>query len=172
MPASLFRSSARRSTRRSNMTRPLYIYDLDGTLALIDHRKHHIADKKSPRWDLFYKACVDDEKNIPVIATMAALMKNGADAWVFSGRSDEVRAETIEWLHVNTPFSRLHCQLGLEMRKEGDSTPDDVLKKGWLDAMFPEDRARLVAVFDDRDKVCKMWRANGVTCFQVAPGDF
>ena len=28
------------------------------------------------------------------------------------------------------------------------------------------------AVFDDRQQVVDMWRANGLTCFQVADGDF
>ena len=27
-------------------------------------------------------------------------------------------------------------------------------------------------VVDDRQKVVDMWRENGLTCFQVAPGDF
>jgi hypothetical protein len=30
----------------------------------------------------------------------------------------------------------------------------------------------VLCVFDDRDKVVKMWRENGINCFQVAPGDF
>jgi hypothetical protein len=51
-------------------------------------------------------------------------------------------------------------------------TPDDVLKRQWFDAMLRDDRERLVATFDDRDRVVKMWRDAGVTCFQVAPGEF
>jgi hypothetical protein len=50
--------------------------------------------------------------------------------------------------------------------------PDDQLKESWLKAMSPEDRARLVMTFDDRDRVVAMWRRNGVVCAQVAPGDF
>jgi hypothetical protein len=38
--------------------------------------------------------------------------------------------------------------------------------------MLVDDRQRLVAAFDDRDRVVQMWRAAGVTCFQVAPGEF
>jgi len=38
--------------------------------------------------------------------------------------------------------------------------------------MLTEDKSRLVAVFDDRDRVVKMWRDVGVTCFQVADGEF
>jgi hypothetical protein len=60
----------------------------------------------------------------------------------------------------------------LRMRNAGDNTPDDVLKEQWLHAMPIKDRARLVAVFDDRQRVVDMWRANGVPCFQVAKGDF
>jgi hypothetical protein len=30
----------------------------------------------------------------------------------------------------------------------------------------------VVAVFDDRDKVVNMWRENGLTCMQVAYGNF
>jgi hypothetical protein len=36
----------------------------------------------------------------------------------------------------------------------------------------PIDRERLVGAFDDRQRVVDMWRRNGITCFQVAPGDF
>jgi hypothetical protein len=30
----------------------------------------------------------------------------------------------------------------------------------------------IMCVFDDRDKVVKMWRENGISCFQVNYGDF
>jgi hypothetical protein len=42
-----------------------------------------------------------------------------------------------------------------------------------VDELSPtHDRMRLMCVFDDRDKVVKMWRDEGVACFQVAPGEF
>jgi hypothetical protein len=37
--------------------------------------------------------------------------------------------------------------------------------------LFP-DKSDILCIFDDRDKVVKMWRSNGIACFQVAPGDF
>lgn len=49
---------------------------------------------------------------------------------------------------------------------------DSDLKRRWLDSMLIGDRRRLVAVFDDRDPVVKMWRDAEVTCFQVASGNF
>ena len=58
------------------------------------------------------------------------------------------------------------------MGRAGDFTPDEVLKRGWLSEIEPPEYARLTGVFDDRDTVVAMWRAAGVTCFQVAPGGF
>ena len=34
------------------------------------------------------------------------------------------------------------------------------------------DKDDIFAVFDDRNQVVDMWRDNGITCFQVAEGDF
>ncbi len=154
--------------------RPLYIFDIDGTLSLAHHRQHILNDRDdSHRWRRFYAACDKDLPNTPVIATMERLRITGADVWLFSGRSEEVRDKTITWLAENTSFMT-HDLNGpmLSMRPEGDYTPDDELKASWFESMLIEDKRRLVAVFDDRDRVVNMWRAKGVACFQVAPGDF
>lgn len=153
--------------------KPLYIFDLDGTLALIKHRGHFVERPKAEQdWKRFYAACDKDEPNAPVIATMEKLRHAGADVWIFSGRSDEVRDKTVKWLAANTSFMTWELETVLMMRAEGDYTADDVLKREWLDGMLSEDRKRLVAAFDDRDRVVAMWRNSGVTCFQVAPGEF
>jgi len=155
--------------------KPLYIFDLDGTLALIGHRRHIIEDpsRDDTKWRRFYDACDRDEPNEPVIRVMESLRRL-ADVWIFSGRSDEVAGKTVDWLVKHTSFMRWDLMNGheLTMRQAGDFTADDVLKKQWLDGMLVDDRRRLVAVFDDRDRVVKMWRDAGVTCFQVAPGEF
>jgi hypothetical protein len=49
--------------------------------------------------------------------------------------------------------------------------PDDQLKKRWLDQLFPK-KEEILCVFDDRDKVVRMWRDNGLTCLQVGEGNF
>lgn len=155
------------------MSTPLYIFDLDGTLALTDHRQHILDNQDDPdRWRAFFRACVNDTPNWSVIATLNALLKAGADVQIWSGRSAEVMNETIAWIqrHVKDEIDADDVQL--VMRREGDFTPDEVLKQQWLSALNEFDRRRLVAVFDDRDKVVAMWRANGVACFQVAPGNF
>lgn len=182
---------------------PLYIFDLDGTLADLKHRRHHVekplciecqvcklmkklAYCKScverlqtwrPNWDAFHAACVDDTPIAPVIEVLSTLLTFGSyvdahDIWIFSGRSATVEVETRAWLGKHTLLDEWHTNWTLKMRPAGDFTPDDVLKESWLHAMSPEARARLVMVFDDRDRVVNMWRRNGVVCAQVAPGDF
>lgn len=154
--------------------RPLYIFDLDGTVALCEHRKHWLdrADLGGERWRHFYAECDKDMPNLPVIKIMALLHFSGADVWVFSGRSAEVRGKTLAWLARFAPYIAHPWENTVVMRDEGDHRPDDELKKQYLDCMLIEDRERLVAIFDDRDRVVQMWRENGVTCFQVAPGAF
>lgn len=156
--------------------RPLYIFDIDGTLCNIEHRLHFLEDKKdSRRWDKFYKACVSDLPNAPVIQTMHALWNNGAEIWLFSGRSEDVRGETVEWLLNNTSLPNWLFEIYpqfLSMRPSKDYTEDHLLKESWLENMMHDDLDRLVAVFDDRKRVVDMWRSHGVACFQVAQGDF
>ena len=150
--------------------RPLYIFDLDGTLALIEHRRHFIENRKR-RWKEFFAACIDDAPNPPVL-TVFTHLRAVSEVRIFSGRSDEVRTQTVDWLERHTGLTKLDIEDCLIMRRSGDYTPDDVLKRQWLRDLPEHDRRRLVAVFDDRDRIVAMWRAEGVACFQVAPGNF
>ena len=145
--------------------KPLYIFDLDGTLALIHHRRHFVEGIVKD-WPKFFAACVDDKPNVPIIKILRTLIEHGADVWVWSGRSDEVRVQTVGWLYCWGYYGEV------KMRKSGDHQPDEQLKQTWYDELSTIDRARLVAVFDDRDRVVQMWRRNSVTCLQVAPGNF
>lgn len=160
--------------------KPLYIFDLDGTLALIEHRRHFV-EREQKDWPAFFAACVDDVPNTPVIRTLQALRSSGAEIWIWSGRSDEVKAQTVEWLCKHGCFGRSTGFLPawpfgaperFRMRKAGDHQPDVKLKSTWLSEIEPPEYARLTAVFDDRASVVKMWRDAGITCFQVAPGEF
>lgn len=149
--------------------KPLYIFDLDGTLALTEHRQHIVDDVNNPdRWREFFAACVNDSPNEPVIRTLQTLADAGCEIRIWSGRSDEVAQQTVDWLD----YWGCRARSELKMRAAGDYTPDDKLKLSWLRALPEADRERLVAIFDDRDKVVAMWRDEGVACFQVARGEF
>jgi hypothetical protein len=152
--------------------RPIIIFDLDGTLALIDHRRH-LVECKNPDWDEFYKQCINDTPNTPVIVAYNTFRNKDYfitanpffDVQIWSGRSDIVRSETDKWLR-----DKVHERAFVtKMRKEGDFTPDDELKMKW---MLEVGAKNILFVFDDRDKVVKMWRDNGIPCFQVAEGNF
>ena len=150
----------------------LVIFDLDGTLANIDaRRKLSIKDNGKMDWDKFFDpANIDlDLPNDPVIQMAQLLKDSGKTIIIFSGRSKATKDATRNWLkRNNVPFDVL------KMRPTGHPwafMPDDKLKQTWLDDLIP-DRNRIMCIFDDRDKVVKMWRDNGLTCFQVADGDF
>ena len=148
------------------------IFDLDGTLALIDERRQ-LATKDNGKmdWDVFFdpKNVSLDLPNRPVI-TMAQMMKEqGLRVVIFSGRSKATKEATKEWLNTfNVPFDVLKMR---PTSKEFMFMPDDKLKQGWLDSIF-SNKEDILCVFDDRDKVVKMWRENGISCFQVNYGDF
>ena len=144
------------------------IFDLDGTLALIEHRRHFVeCEREKQDWDAFYEACDRDAPNMPIIQLLNYIPDRGSfgkNILIFSGRSDKVLEKTKIWLDWN----RVRYD-GLRMRPDGDFTPDDELKKKWAMEYGVD---RIAMVFDDRDKVVKMWRSLGLTCLQVAPGDF
>jgi len=66
------------------------IFDLDGTIALIDHRRHFVEGKNKD-WDMFFKACVNDEPNKPVIEILNILSLKGYIIIIVSGRSADMR---------------------------------------------------------------------------------
>jgi hypothetical protein len=152
------------------MNKDLYIFDLDGTIAKIDHRRHFVEDKKNQRWDEFSRACVDDEPNKPVIKIFSLLYNNDCDIYIWSGRSALVFKETVVWLRENIGLSYDVIFKILKMRSHGDTTQDTVLKQRWYENLIQYDKERLVCIFDDRQTVVDMWRSLGLTCLQVAPG--
>lgn len=154
--------------------RPLVVFDLDGTLSDASHRQHlvdrtKLQDGVKPDWRAFYAACGGDAPLHHTIAVARALHMAGYELWLFSGRSDEVIGTTQLWLQkyaIDELLSKI------KFRAAGNTTPDDVLKMQWYDAMSDTDRKRLLLVFDDRDRMVAAWRARGVPCFQVAAGSF
>ena len=143
------------------------IFDLDGTLALNEHREHFL--QKSPQdWDGFFEACDKDEPNLPIINLLKYLSEHyEVRLEIWSGRSEKVRHKTKDWLDRYGVFSETHYSL-LRMRGSSDFRSDTVLKNEWLDneSSMPD------VVFDDRNSVVEFWRGKGIACCQVAEGDF
>lgn len=135
--------------------RKVYLFDIDGTLA-------EMSDRSPFEWN---KVGNDDPRR-QVILTAQALAQAGYEIVVMSGRDSVCREDTIAWLEFyNIPF------VDLFMRAEGDMRKDNIVKQELFDKHI-RDFYDVVAVFDDRDQVVQMWRAMGVDCFQVQPGNF
>lgn len=142
-----------------------YIFDIDGTLADCSHRLHHIHPRPAKDWRAYFAACLDDTP-IPHIIELTWILEGKAAIVLVSGRSDECREATIQWLDKHeVPFQALY------MRKAGDHRNDDILKSELLDKVLA-DGWRPIMAFDDRDRVVKMWRERGIPCAQVAEGNF
>mgnify|MGYP003311764921 CR=1 FL=1 len=77
------------------------IFDLDGTLALIDKRRD-LATKDNGKfdWDVFFdpKNIDLDLPNQPVIDMANMLSKQGYTILILSGRSDVTHQATVNWL--------------------------------------------------------------------------
>lgn len=131
--------------------------DIDGTVALRNGRSPY--DYSKVKEDTF-----DPRMNL--------LLSSLAEKFTIiflSGRqgTEQCRKDTEEWLKGNLGLSKVN----LIMRKEGDFRSDDIVK----DELFREHiegKYNVVCVFDDRDKVVKMWRDKGILCNQVYYGDF
>ena len=144
------------------------IFDLDGTLADIEDRRQ-LCTKENGKmdWNKFFdpENIKLDKPNQPVIKTAQVFAEAGYQIAIFSGRSAKTKNTTKSWLTKHkVPWSIL------KMRPERNFRPDEQLKLEWLNDMDWKDNVE--CVFDDRDKVVNMWREIGLTCMQVAPGNF
>jgi len=135
---------------------PVVLVDIDGTVALMNGRGPYDWHRVG-----------EDAPNHAVIAAVRAMHAAGHAIVFCSGRDAVCRAETQAWLdlYVDVPYE------GLFMRPEGDSRKDAIVKREIFDLEI-RDRWRVIGVFDDRQQVVRMWRALGLTVFQVAEGDF
>jgi len=145
------------------------IFDLDGTLALIDKRRE-LSTKPNGKIDfdkLHDPSLIKHDKpNWPVIKMAQLFAEQGFNIVIFSGRSDTTELVTREWLAKHRiPYHKLVMRDNVRYFK-----PDEILKKQMLDDHLDIDD--VFCVVDDRQKVVDMWRENGLTCFQVAEGNF
>lgn len=133
------------------------VVDIDGTLAKMNGRGPFDWDQVG-----------EDIPNTPVIQTVTALHVTLALPVIFvSGRMEQCRDATKAWLAKHVPH--ITCT-ELHMRGDDDYRQDVVLKREIYDEHLSG--LDIFAVFDDRAAVCRMWRALGLTVFQVAEGEY
>lgn len=169
----------------------MIIFELDGTLADCEHRRHFIKEppiwepNKSafdpmscnvncekwrnwkPDWKAFYEACDQDKPIKPLIDIFRLISMQYDMVEIWSGRFESVRYRTIEWftkyMKAGIDEEEYYDSI-LKMRPIGDYTPDHELKEKWLDEALAEGKA-IDFVFDDRKKVCNMWQRRKIFVF-------
>jgi predicted secreted acid phosphatase len=156
-------------------TKSIFV-DIDGTIADIQHRVHHLTDTKDGSvhkdWDAFYAEIEDDDPIQPTIDIVNALWKKGYHIILITGRDAERRALTIAWLLEH----KVHWDV-LLMRPIGDHRPDVKIKREWLKKM--RDGELILCgievpeiVIEDRKKVIDMWREEGLIALHCDVGEF
>jgi hypothetical protein len=140
------------------------IVDLDNTICDIRHRLPFIK-REQPQWDFFNAACVNDPPIYPIIALVNVLAGNGCMIAIITGRGEQWSVPTLEWLERHHVTHDL-----LLMRKRGDFRSDVIVKRELLNHnMAGKD---IWFALEDRDRVVEMWRDIGLTCLQVAKGEY
>lgn len=150
------------------------IVDIDGTIADLSHRLHHINGSSRKDWDAFFAACKYDRVHVDVVTIIKDLAARGNKPIHFiTGRSNVVYQETLDWLYNEAGF--LSYDFTLFMRNHGDHRTDDIVKHElynrnlWPRGVVPK---TTLAVFEDRDRVVQMWRSMGFRVLQIANGEF
>lgn len=153
---SIFFPKVVKTFERNDNLEDCIICDIDGTLA--------INTTRSPfEWN----RVGEDSVNEPIAEIVRLYHQEQVRVVIFSGRDAVCRDETIKWLEKNCIlFDELH------MRKEKDMRGDDIVKRELFNAHV-KGKYNVIFVLDDRDRVVRLWRRDlGLTCLQVAEGNF
>lgn len=144
--------------------RDAIIFDLDGTLSDVEHRRHFISGEKKD-WKSFNESCATDmpqEWCTKLLRQLAPFY----DIIITTGRSEEFRHITEAWIRKQgLPI------VGMFMRKDGDFRKDAIIKEE-IYKLCIEPIYKVAFCIDDRQQVVDMWRSLGLVCLQCAEGNF
>ncbi|QQV92776.1 polynucleotide kinase [Mycobacterium phage OhShagHennessy] len=137
------------------------IVDIDGTLAHMDGRSPY-------DYSQVHTDTVDEQ-----IKWLVNKMDDaGVMILVVSGRDDECREATEKWLSENCIwYDELHMRPTGSVDERGNKLPDYLVKYNLFNEHI-RGKYNVRFVLDDRNQVVDLWRAIGLKCLQVAPGDF
>ncbi len=131
------------------------ICDIDGTLALFGDASPYDRD--------FSK----DILNLPV-RDLLCLYNKTCKVILVSGRKDKYREQTEDWLNHNAvPFDFLYMR---KTQPDGIQEPkDDIIKKEIYEE-YIKGKYNIEFVIDDRPRIIRMWRDEGLFVFDVGDG--
>ena len=131
---------------------PLAIVDIDGVVADVRHRLHHVESRPKD-WPAFFAGAAADPPLAEGVARVRELLGTH-DVVFLTGRPEHLRRTTEEWLERHGLGGRT-----LLMRRGRDFRPARVTKAEEIRRLA---RGRTVAlVLDDDPEVCDALRAAG-----------
>ncbi len=144
---------------------PTYIIDIDGTIADISHRLKYL--QSTPKDYINFYDNLEYDKPITEIIDIARLLRRGKNQIILvSGRPDSYMDDTIKWLRKHRVFWD-----HLFMRCENDFRDDTIVKEEILKELLREGFNPILAI-DDRPRVVRMWRKNGIKCLALNDKEF
>lgn len=145
--------------------KPVAIFDIDGTIADLNHRLHLVtSDRPKAERDKFHVLCIEDAEIFAITSMLHALRKDGWEIWLFTARPEMSRAATMQWLQK----AGIEYEV-LEMRADDDHRCDVDAKR---DMAAKHDMSRVRFVVEDRQRCVDLWRSMGLICLQCDPGDY
>ena len=138
------------------MSRQIAVIDIDGVVADVRHRLHHLEGRKD--WGAFFRAAPRDpllDVGFETVTKLAEVY----DVVYLSGRPEFCRADTERW------FTKHSLPEGeLRLRPRGDHRPARLFKVDELRRL--QKRAPIAVLVDDDPLVCDSAREAG---FDVLP---
>lgn len=137
----------------TELPRGIAVFDVDGVLADVRHRLHHL-ERRPKRWDAFFAAMDDDTPLAEGVALAQRYADEGHGIAYLTGRNEAYRDLTVAWLRRHgLPDGRL------VMRREDDRRPARVFKPQALSRLARE--GEIVTVVDDDRAVVAVLRDEG-----------
>lgn len=129
------------------------MFDLDGVLADVRHRLHHVA-RRPKHWEAFFDAAVDDPPLPQGLAAVAEAARTGHVIVYLTGRPERCRRDTLTWLAaMGLPEGELF------MRDDSDRRPARFVKVARLRRLAS--RMAIAMLVDDDAAVVEAVRAAG-----------
>lgn len=146
----------------------IVIFDLDETLCNTQHRIHHIKKGKHKQYndlmnkDIVYKDAQGLFKDTSLDSETAM--------YISTARPCTYLEETYTWLRKNDIYISV---ANIYMREVCDERSDSMVKSDNLKRIRGLHRKGIpVLAFEDRHKIIRMYRSQGVTALQIRKGEY
>jgi hypothetical protein len=178
----------------------MIIFDLDGTLANCEHRRHFVIRPKKPKctcdpeiygfygnqhcqmydyvdwypnWQAFCEACVVDAPIVSVIEIFQSFSFENPYRLPCEIEIWSGRCESVRdktEIWIKNWIQYCLHDERVKMRPIGSTEPDEVLKERWLDEAIAEGKM-IDFVFDAHPASIAMWRRRGIFVFNCLQND-